>query len=266
MTLDASRDGVVLVGCGRLGSAMLEGWLATGAVDPRLLTILTPSEKPVAEAARARGARVNPPLEALRPAMTVVLAVKPAMWRAALEPLITQLNPEAVLVSVMAGVRAGDIAAVTGRSVARVMPTTAVAQARGVAALWSEDARARAAAKALFMPVADVVGLNAEADMDAATAVAGSAPAFIYAFVQALARAGQAQGLAPEAAERLARGALRSAGAGLETGDGLDALIARIASPGGTTRAGLDAMADGGDLDRAAEAAVRAAVDRARSF
>ncbi|MDQ8027828.1 MAG: pyrroline-5-carboxylate reductase [Brevundimonas sp.] len=266
MTSDVSRDGVVLLGCGRLGSAMLEGWLATGAVEASDLIILSPSEKPAAEAARAKGARINPPLDALRQAKTVVLAVKPAMWRSALGPLIEHLNPEAVLVSVMAGVKAADIAALARRPVARVMPTTAVAQGQGVAAVWSDDARALEAAQALFAPVADVAPLEDEALMDAATAVAGSAPAFIYAFVQGLADAGVAQGLSPEAAARLARGALRSAGAGLETGEGLDALIARIASPGGTTRAGLDAMADGGDLTRAAEAAVSAAVARAKSL
>ena len=74
------------------------------------------------------------------------------------------------------------------------------------------------------------------------------------------------QGLAREAAERLARGALRSAGAGAGTGAPLDELIARIASPGGTTRAGLDAMSSAGDLERAAEAAVEAAVQRARTI
>ncbi|WP_420478952.1 pyrroline-5-carboxylate reductase family protein [Brevundimonas sp. FT23028] len=266
MTSDVSRDGVVLVGCGRLGSAMLEGWLATGAVAARDLIILTPSDKPVANKAGSKGARINPPLKALGEAKTVVLAVKPAMWRGALGALVSHLNPEAVLVSVMAGVRAADIAAVAGLPVARVMPTTAVAQARGVAAIWSQDARALTAAQALFTSVADVAPLEDEGLMDAATAVAGSAPAFIYAFVQALAAAGEAQGLSPDAAARLARGALRSAGAGLETGEGLDALVARIASPGGTTRAGLDAMAEGGDLARAAETAVRAAVERAKSF
>ena len=266
MTSDVSRDGVVLVGCGRLGSAMLEGWLATGAVAAHDITVLTPSGKPAAESARAKGARINPPLDFLRAAKTVVLAVKPAMWREALTPLVPWLNPEAVIVSVMAGVRSDDIGEVAARPVARVMPTTAVAQAQGVAAVWSNDGRALRAARALFEPVADVAPLEDEGLMDAATAVAGSAPAFIYAFVQALADAGEAQGLSAEAAARLARGALRSAGAGLETGEGLDALIARIASPGGTTRAGLDAMAEGGDLDRAAEAAVTAAVDRAGSF
>ena len=102
--------------------------------------------------------------------------------------------------------------------------------------------------------------------MDAATAVAGSGPAFVYAFVEALARAGAEAGLTPAAAAALARGALRSAGAGLETGAALPDLIGRIASPGGTTRAGLDAMAADGDLDRAAAAAVQAAVRRAREL
>ncbi|MDP3802371.1 pyrroline-5-carboxylate reductase [Brevundimonas sp.] len=266
MNTNARAAPVALVGCGRLGSAILEGWLKTGAVEPRDLIVLTPSEKPAAEAARARGARVNPPPAAMAEARTVVLAVKPAMWRAAAEPLRGSLNPDAVVVSVMAGVSAADIAAVLARPVARVIPTTAVAQAEGVAALWSDDARAREMARDLFASVSDVVELDGERLMDAATAVAGSAPAFIYAFVEAMARAGEAEGLPSGAAERLARGALRSAGAGVGTGETLEALIARIASPGGTTRAGLEAMAATGDLARAAEAAVKAAVARAKAL
>ena len=262
---DPSRP-VVLVGCGRLGSAILEGWLNTGAVDPAGLIVLTPSEKPAAEAARALGARINPPPEALGQASIVVLAVKPARWREAAAPLAGRLAADAVVVSVMAGVRAPDIGALLGAPVARVMPTTAVAQARGVAALWSDDSRALDVSRGLFAPIADAVDLSAEDQMDAATAVAGSAPAFLYAFTQGLARAGEGHGLSPEAAAALARGALRSAGSGVETGEPLDALIARIASPGGTTRAGLDAMAATGDLDRAAEAAVRAAVDQAKTL
>ena len=266
MTSSASSGPVVLLGCGRLGSAIVEGWLKTGAVAPTDLIILTPSEKPAAEAARAAGARINPSPVTLNDARVLVLATKPAMWRVALAPLIPHLGPQVTLVSVMAGVAASAISEAAGRPVARVMPTTAVAQARGVAALWASDPGTRARARALFAPLADIVELNAEALIDAATAVAGSAPAFIYAFVQALAEAGQADGLSVEAAERLARGALRSAGAGVETDDSLDALIARIASPGGTTRAGLDAMAERGELKRAATAAVSAAVQRARSL
>ena len=266
MTDTASTGAVVLVGCGRLGSAILEGWLATGTVAPDDLIILTPSEKPAAEAARARGARVNPDAAALAGARALVLAVKPAYWREALGPLLTAVPSDTPIVSVMAGVRVEDIAAVSGRPVVRVMPTTAVAQARGVAALWSADTEARQIGRGLFDAIADVVDLDSEGLMDAATAVAGSAPAFVYAFGQALARAGQRQGLPAEAAQRLARGALRSAGAGAETGAPLADLVARIASPGGTTRAGLDAMETAGHLDRAAEAAVEAAVERARAI
>lgn len=266
MTPPASTGPVVLLGCGRLGSAIVEGWLKTGAVTPSDLIILTPSDKPAAEQARALGARVNPPMDQLGDARVVVLAVKPAMWRSALGPLAAHLGAQTRLVSVMAGVSTADIAETAGRPVARVMPTTAVAQARGVAALWSTDPEARETARDLFSPMADVVDLETEAQIDAATAVAGSAPAFIYAFVQALARAGQAEGLSAEAAKRLARGALRSAGAGVETDDALEALIARIASPGGTTRAGLDVLSASGDLEQAAAAAVTAAVSRARSL
>ena len=257
---------VALVGCGRLGSAILEGWLKTGAVRMRDLIRLTPSHKPTAEVARTLGARVNPPQAALAEAKTVVLAVKPAAWRGVVGSFGAQLSPDAVIVSVMAGVSAADISALSGRPVARIMPTTAVAEARGVAALWSDDVAAREMARTLFADLADVVDLEYEVQMDAATAVAASAPAFIHAFVQALARSGEVEGLPALAAERLARGALRSAGAGVDSGETLDALIARIASPGGTTRAGLDAMRDGGDLRRAAEAAVKAAVARAKKL
>uniref|UniRef100_UPI003A8DDFC6 pyrroline-5-carboxylate reductase family protein n=1 Tax=Brevundimonas sp. TaxID=1871086 RepID=UPI003A8DDFC6 len=130
----SSARPVVLLGCGRLGSAIAEGWLATAALDPAELIILTPSEKPVAEAARKRGAWINPPLEALADARGLVVAVKPAMWRAAVAPLVELLPADIVIVSVMAGVPGAALTeAFAGRAVVRVMPTTAVAQGRGVA-------------------------------------------------------------------------------------------------------------------------------------
>lgn len=249
---------VVLVGCGRLGSALVEGWMRAGPVRPADLIILTPSEKPAAEAASAAGARVNPDPEAVRDARAVVLAIKPAAWRTATDHLVGGLAEDAVVISLMAGVRAAPIADRLARPVVRVMPTTAVAQARGVAAVWSADARARFGATELFRAVAEVVDLDDEALMDAATATAGSAPAFVLAFVQALAEAGEARGLTRRTAEALARGALRSAAAGDAP---LDELIARVASPGGTTRAGLDASA--ALVAEAARTAIDAAVARA---
>lgn len=237
---------VTLLGHGRLGSALAEGWRLTGAASP---AILTRTDAPVC-----------PP-----DSRALVIAVKPASWRSAVAPLIDSLPADAVIVSVMAGVRAMDLASVLERPVVRVMPTTAVAQSQGVAAIWSADPGAREMAHVLFDPVADTVDLADERQLDPATAVAGSAPAFFHAFAQVLARAGVEAGLTPDAAERLARGALRSAGAGAGTQASLEDLIARIASPGGTTRAGLDAL-DAADLDGLAKAAVQAAVARARAL
>lgn len=256
---------VVLVGCGRLGSAVVEGWLAHGGFGPEALIVLTPSPKPSADRAAQAGARVNPPLEALSEARAVVLAVKPGVWRAAAAPLLDGLAPDAAVISLMAGIRARSLAEAFGaRPLARLMPTTAVAQGRGVAALWAANDRAAEVARELFAPLAEVVDLADEALLDVATAVGGSGPAFVHAFVQALAEAGAAEGLPAEAAMRLARGALRSASAGLETGEPLEALIGRIASPGGTTEAGLHAMRP--SAEDAARAAISTAASRAREL
>lgn len=260
------RRPVVLVGCGRLGSAIVEGWLHTGGISPTDLIILTPSTKPIAEAAVARGASRNPSPDALANARAVVLAVKPAMWRTAVADLVEILVPDAIIVSVMAGVRAADISETfLGRSVARVMPTTAVATGQGVAALWSPNRVAREVAHALFDGLAETVELDREDLIDVATAVAGSGPAYVHAFTRALADAGEAQGLDPASALTLARGAVRSA-ASADKAETLDALIARVASPGGTTEGGLKALNDGGALDRAVGAAVSAALARAREL
>ena len=258
------ESSVLLVGCGRLGSAIVEGWLDHGPVDPRRLMILTPSAKPVTDRAGRAGSVINPADERFRTARIVVLAVKPAKWREATLAIADALAEDAVVVSVMAGVRADDIQAALRRPVARLMPTTAVAAGKGVAALWSTDPGAKEAARALFAPLADVVDLAQEDEIDAATAVAGSGPAYVHAFTRALAQAGVEAGLSDEAATRLARGAVRSAAAASLDED-LEALIARVASPGGTTEAGLKAAGEAG-LDAAAHAAVSAALRRAREL
>ncbi len=258
---------IVILGCGRLGSAIVEGWLLTGAVDPFDLIILTPSSKPAAEVARAAGARINPPLEALSQAHALVVAVKPAIWRSASEPIAQALATETTIVSVMAGVRSTDLAAAfEGRPVARVMPTTAVAKGQGVAAIHAQDDETRILAHDLFAPMADVVDLDDGDLMDAATAVAGSGPAYLHAFTQALAKAAEATGLASDVALRLARGAARSAAASAQGSETLEQLIAQVASPGGTTQAGLAALNAEGRLDAAVGDAVAAALARAREL
>jgi pyrroline-5-carboxylate reductase len=259
---------VLLVGCGRLGSAIVTGWLSAGTPAPSALMIRNPSTRPAMTQAAAGGARINPAPRDLDQARIVVLAVKPAAWRAASAEIEPHLAADAVIVSVMAGVRAADIAsALGGRSVARVMPTTGVSACRGAASVWSADSTARQAAHALFQPIATVVVLDAEDRLDAATAVSGSGQAYFFAFVEALARAGVAQGLDAATAAALARATLSSAAAGLEAGDASPAdLIAEVASPGGTTQAALDVFASDAALDRLVAKAVEAAVARAREL
>lgn len=256
---------VLLVGCGRLGSAMVNGWLDAGALDGAGLMIRTPSMRPAVARARDAGAAINPDDAALKQARAVVLAVKPALWRQAAAELSPVLAPEAVIVSVMAGVGAADIsAAFDGRATARVMPTTGVALGRGAASIHAADPAARAVAHALFDPIATTVDLADEALLDAATGVSGSGQAYVYAFLEALTRAGTAAGLAPAEAAALARATLESGAAMLAADPRPPAeLIAEVASPGGTTEAALRVLGRPGGLDDLLRAAVQAAVDRA---
>ncbi|MDI1364816.1 MAG: NAD(P)-binding domain-containing protein, partial [bacterium] len=165
---------ILLLGAGRMGGALILGWREAGAFSAADLIIRDPH----IDAAAFPGASVNPPFSELAKAKTVLLAVKPQIWRAAIADVVPHLAPDAVIVSIAAGVRAADIsAAFGGRAVARVMPTTAVAIGRGAASVYAEAPLARARAHALFAPVATVVDLDSEDLLDAATAVSGSAPA-----------------------------------------------------------------------------------------
>ncbi len=256
-------NAVVLQGVGRLGSAILEGWLLTGAIDPKDLVILTPSEKPAAEKARALGARINPPLEDLAQAKAFVIGVKPAKWAEASKAVLPHLNKDAVIVSVMAGVPEATISeGFEGRKVVRVMPTTGVAHGKGVASLWSSDKAAFDLGLKLFEPIAETAILESEDLMHAATAVSGCGPAYFFAFTRALAEAGIAEGLPEDVAIKLARATLRSAASGVSGTETLDALIDRVASPGGVTAAGLVVLNENGALDRPVKGAVKAAVDK----
>lgn len=259
---------VLLVGAGRMGQALLEGWARAQAFDFSSLLIRTPSPKPGVDLAVARGATADPSEEALRSARTVVLCVKPQRWREVAAELAGRLDASAVIVSVLVGVRADDISrGFSGLPVARVLPTTGVARAAGVSALFAPEPRSAAAARRLFEPVSAVVELPEEAMMDAAGAVSASGAAYVYAFAQALERAGRAQGLPDEAAAALAKATLATASAHLaESGASANALIDQVASPGGTTRAALAVLQGPNGLDPLLSAAVAAAVRRAREL
>jgi len=247
----------LLVGCGRLGGAILSGWMTTGAPAMSLVGIQSPSVKKISEQARAQGASLNP--TDLSGVKQVVLAVKPAKWPEVGEVLSEHLPTSAVVVSVMAGVSISALrAGLGGRAVARVMPTTAVSVGEGVATCLATDAGADGAVARLFGGIAELVWVENEAMIDVATALSGSGAAYAYAFVRDLAAAGERRGLTQEQALTLARRTVAGALARLAEGSEVQALIDEVASPGGTTRAGLDVLEPGlGDLiDRTVEAAL----------
>ena len=258
-----STTPILLIGAGRMGGALLDGWRKTGAFAPGDIGVLDPYPGDAAERARAWGVSFDPDLSA---AVTVILAVKPQLWREAAVELATRLSPDAVVVSIAAGVRLADLTqAFGGRRVARVMPTTAVAVGQGTAAIFSADGEAQARAHALFDPVATTVDLDDEALMDAATAVSGSGPAYLYAFVEALEAAGVSAGLSADQAARLARSTVQGAAALMaESGIDPSELRRQVTSPGGTTAAALEVLLPA--LEPLLRAAVAAAVKRSKEL
>ena len=256
---------ILLLGAGRMGGALIEGWRDAGAFEPSQILVRDPF---VSDTLAASGAVINPPDAELSKARTVLLAVKPQLWREAGAAIADLLSPDAIIVSIIAGVPAADIAVVFGgRRVARVMPTTAVSIRQGAASLFAADAEALAAARALFDPVATVAELASEDLLHAATGVSGSAPAYLYAFVEALEAAGVAAGLDPVESADLARATMAGAAALMaRSGEDPATLRKQVTSPNGTTQAALAVLNKDGALDRLLTDTVAACVKRSREL
>ena len=256
---------ILLLGAGRMGGALIAGWRRAGAVSPTDLMIRDPKPGPEA---LASGALIDPDPAAMARAATVVLVVKPQDWREAAAAVAPHLAEGAIVVSIAAGVASADIAAAFGgRRVARVMPTIAAAIGQGTASVYSADAEARARARALFEPVGTVVDLPDEDLVHAATAVSGSAPAHLYAFVEALEAAGMALGLPPATARDLARSTTAGAAALMtETGEDAAALRRQVTSPAGTTEAALQVLLGDHGLGPLLKEAAAAAEQRSREL
>lgn len=238
---DINRRGLVLVGCGRMGGAMLRGWLAQG-LRPGAVTVLDPQLAPEWQ---DKGLRVNQPMPA-DPAV-LVLAVKPQMMRDALGTL-PRLAGTLVL-SVAAGTTLATFeAAFPGAAIVRVMPNTPAAIGQGISAMIG-NARATPAdldmAETLMRAVGRVVRLDREDQMDAVTGLSGSGPAYVFHMIEAMAQAGEAQGLPAALALELARMTVAGAGALAVHADEYPAVLrANVTSPGGTTAAGLKVLMD----------------------
>ena len=235
--------GLVLVGAGRMGGAMLRGWLAQG-LAPAAVTIIDPHP---ADWLADTGVTVNQPAPA-NPAV-IVIAVKPQVMGEALAELADAAAPDTLVISVAAGVTLTSFAASFPRQpIIRAMPNTPAAIGQGITALIGND---RAGpdeldlAEALLSAVGRVVRLDDEAQMDAVTGVSGSGPAYVFHMIEAIAAAGEAEGLAPDLALDLARATVAGAGAlAMHDGTPPAALREAVTSPNGTTHAGLQVLMD----------------------
>lgn len=256
---------ILLLGAGRMGGALIEGWRAAGAFEPSQLMVRDPFPS---DAVAASGAIIDPSDAQIASAGTVLLAVKPQLWREASAAICDLLADDAIIVSIIAGVPAADIAGLFGgRRVARVMPTTAVSIRQGAASLYADDAEALAAARALFAPVATVAELATEDLLHAATGVSGSAPAYLYAFIEALEAAGVSAGLTVQQSADLARATMTGAAALMaQSGEDPAVLRKQVTSPNGTTQAALEVLTKDGVLDALLAETVAACVERSREL
>lgn len=241
-----------LVGCGNMAGAMLERWLATG-IDRSRITVIRPSGKPVGEGVRVLTAFPDDEVPAV-----VMLGTKPQKIDDYASELAPILDGQTILISILAGI---ELASLQERfpvpvTIVKAMPNTPVGLGKGVTNLFSDspDQVARSQVERLMQELGAVEWFDDERLFQAAGILSGAGPAFLFRFIDALAEAGEAIGLDRAQAARLAsamvEGAAMLAAAGEETPA---ALADRVASPGGTTRSGLNVL----DADNALNALLR---------
>jgi pyrroline-5-carboxylate reductase len=261
---------LLLVGAGKMGGAMLDGWLALG-LDPARVTVLEPQPSAELAALVAGGVRLNPPRPAPEPPSVIVVAVKP-QTAPEVAPILTGMaGPTTLVVSIMAGRTLAFLEhALRDKAIVRAMPNTPAAIGRGITVALA-NARASAVQRALAHRLLAATGavewIDDEGLLDAVTAVSGSGPAYVFLLAENLARAGVAAGLPAGLATRLAQATVAGSGELLQR-SGLDPAVLRqnVTSPGGTTAAALAVlMADDG-LYPLLERAVAAATRRGREL
>ena len=261
------RRGLVLLGCGKMGSALLAGWLA-GGLDPRAVWVIDPAPS---DWLVTQGVRLNDGLPP-DPAVTMV-AVKPQMMGAALPQLAGMGGGGTLVISIAAGttLAAFEAALGAGTPIVRAMPNTPAAVGRGVTALVGNAVATPAdldLAEGLMAAVGSTVRLQQESQIDAVTALSGGGPAYVFHLIEAMAAAGAAQGLPADLALRLARETVCGAGELAHRSDeSAEQLRVNVTSPGGTTAAALAHLMDPDTgLPPLMARAVAAAAARARAL
>lgn len=261
---------LVLVGAGKMGTALLQGWLDQG-LNPRAVVVIdpAPSEESAAILAESGIEALDEPPSGV--ARVVVVAVKPQAIRDVLPGLVGLIGTETVVVSIAAGTPFKTLKTSLGdAAIVRAMPNLPARVGRGVTVTLATpevDAAGGTLVTELFEAVGDVLWVDDEKMIDAATAVSGSGPAYVFHMVEALADAAVALGFSAPAAERLARATVTGAAELLYQSDAPAATLREdVTSPNGTTAAALTVLMGRTGLRPLMKRAVAAARKRAREL
>jgi pyrroline-5-carboxylate reductase len=260
---------IVLAGAGKMGGAMLSGWLAQG-LDARRVGVIEPHPSDEIKALLTKGVRLNPTPKDIGTVATLVVALKPQTFREAGAMLKSFSEASTLVVSIMAGTTIASLEAVCGGSVVRAMPNTPAAIGRGITvavAAKNVSTAQRAVADALLRATGSVEWVDDEKLMDAVTAVSGSGPAYVFLLAEELARAGVEAGLPQELATKLARETVAGSGELLRRSTAASAMLREnVTSPGGTTAAALEVLMGPDGMQSLLIRAVAAATRRSRQL
>jgi pyrroline-5-carboxylate reductase len=263
------KSTILLAGAGKMGGAMLTGWLARG-LDPGRVVVIEPQPSEEIRALAAKGVRLNPSAKEIGAVATLVVALKPQTFAEAGDGLKPFAGAETLVVSIMAGITMASLQKVCGGSVVRAMPNTPAAIGRGITvavAANNVSAAQRAVADALLRATGSVEWVDDEGLMDAVTAVSGSGPAYIFLLAEELAHAGVEAGLPPELATKLARETVAGSGELLHRSDLPSATLRQnVTSPGGTTAAALEVLMGEGGMQQLMIRAIAAATRRSKEL
>lgn len=260
---------LILVGAGKMGSAMLEGWLARG-LNPKKIAVIEPQPVKSVKALARRGLALNP--KKSTEAAAIVIAVKPQTAPEAVPALARRVGKDTLILSIMAGrtLQFLEDRLPRGTAIVRAMPNTPAAIGRGITVAVGNahvSARQRKLASDLLAAIGAVEWVGDEKLMDAVTAVSGSGPAYVFLLAEAMAAAGIAAGLPPTLAAKLARETVAGSGELLHR-MALDAAALRqnVTSPGGTTAAALEVLMGRDGLEALLTKAIAAATRRSREL
>ncbi|MTI19029.1 pyrroline-5-carboxylate reductase [Rhodobacteraceae bacterium RKSG542] len=260
---------LVLVGAGKMGGAMLAGWIANG-VAPEAVVVVDPAPaSEMSEFLSSNDIRHLTASDDSVNAQMIIVAIKPQMMAAVLPDVAKMAGKGTLILSIAAGTSIDTFQQYFGAGcvVVRAMPNTPAQVGRGVTAAFATDnisAEQRGLVALLLSSVGAFAWVDSEQQIDFVTAVSGSGPAYVFHLVECLAAAGEKLGLSSEVAMQLARQTVCGAGELLYQSD-LDAATLRqnVTSPGGTTAAALGVLMEDGALESLMSKAVKAAADRA---